>query len=347
MKVAITGATGFVASHTIQQILASHPEISVVATVRDLSRASFITALPGAQDESRLKLVVADLTKPETFENVFEGCDAVLHIASPYILSGIKDPMKELLTPAVEGTKSVLKAAQNAKTVKRVVITSSTVAIAGDAQPGHTFTEADWNNIASLSFMPYAYSKVQAEKAAWAFMDELKKSGNPPFDLVVLNPSGIFGPSLSKNVNETNGIFIQFASGQIPALFHNGVPLVDVRDVALAHILALNPSVPSGRYILSTETRSMPDLAASIAKAVPEVAKGIPHTVLPDWLAKVMSYAMGQQGQGMRAGIGKGGNILDGSKARRELGWTPRSLDESLKETVEDLIRWEHVKLKK
>ncbi|KAJ3053062.1 hypothetical protein HK097_005136 [Rhizophlyctis rosea] len=342
MKVAITGGTGFLAAHIIQQILTSHPDISIIATVRDLQRAAFLTALPGKQDETRLKLVVADLSKPETFEGVFQGCDAVLHVASPYILSGVKDPMKELVEPAVNGTKAILQEAQRAKTVKRVVITSSTVAITGEARPGHTFTESDWNTAATLTYQSYGYSKVQAEKAAWSFMENTPSS-EINFDLIVLNPSGIFGPSLSKNINETNGIFISFAKREIPALMHNNIPLVDVRDCAQAHILALTPSIPSGRYIISSYTKSMPDLAALVAKAYPAIAKSLPSVTLPDWLAKGMAYMLGQQGHGLRAGIGKGGNVLDNGKGRKALGWKSRDLEESLRDTFEDLVRWGHI----
>lgn len=186
--VLVTGGTGYVASWIIKMLL--EDGISVNATVRDPSDADKVQHLtPFAEaSETQLKLFKADLLDPGSFNDAMHGCELVMHTASPFFITGIKNPEQELIQPAREETRNVLEAANKTPSVKRVVVTSSVVAIYGDntdikSAPGGIFTEKQWNVTSSAEHQPYAYSKTVAEKEAWAIAGEQNQ-----WDLLTINP---------------------------------------------------------------------------------------------------------------------------------------------------------------
>jgi nucleoside-diphosphate-sugar epimerase len=233
--VLVTGASGFIALHTIKQLLEKGYRVrGTVRSLKDVKKNEPITSLPGASE--RLELVEADLNNPTSFIPAVAGVEYVLHIASPYVLN-VTDPQKDLVDPAVNGTLSVLQAAYDAGTVKRVVLTSSCAAISDSFDSSKVYTEADWNSLSSLTRNPYYFSKTLAEQAAWKFVSEKPDK----FDLVVINPFIVLGPSLvPSQVNESVHFYKQLLNGEMGV---GGVDLyfgiVDVRDVALAHIVAM------------------------------------------------------------------------------------------------------------
>lgn len=178
--VAVTGASGFVASHLVAQLLSK--KYRVRGSVRDAKKSAELTFLTGMDTDGLLSLHSADLNQPDSFEETLSGAETVFHTASPYSLT-VKDPQKDLVTPAEMGTLNILRQAARTKTVKRVVLTSSMAAIT-DEPDGRVLTEDDWNEHSTLRRNPYYFSKVRAERAAWEFMREQK----PDFDLVVINP---------------------------------------------------------------------------------------------------------------------------------------------------------------
>ncbi len=219
--VLVTGGTGYMASWIIKMLL--EEGINVHATVRDpsdIQKVKHLTILADAS-EAQLKLFKADLIDPAGFDESMQDCELVIHTASPFFLTGIKNPEEELIKPAREGTRNVLGAAKRSPTVKRIVLTSSVVAIYGDnadirSAPGGLFTEKEWNTTSSAAHRPYAYSKTVAEKEAWAIAKEQDQ-----WDLLTINPGCILGPSLSKRKDSTSiSIMIQLGDGT----YKSGVP---------------------------------------------------------------------------------------------------------------------------
>src|SRR5262245_53693329 len=256
--VLVTGATGFIASRIVEHLLARGYRVR--GTVRSLMKPGDIDTLrgfPGAP--VRLELVEADLTKPGSFDAPARGCALVLHSASPYVIS-TKDPQRELVDPAVNGTREVLGACQRSQSVRRVVLTSSMAAVTDEPPYDRVLTEADWNDQSSLHRNPYYYSKVLAERAAWAFMEQ-----RPPFDLVVINPFMVIGPSLTSSLNTSNKGLVDLVTGVYPAILSLTWGFVDVRDVADAHARAAEHPKAQGRYLCAGETVSMRSLVGLLA----------------------------------------------------------------------------------
>jgi dihydroflavonol-4-reductase len=336
-SVLITGANGFIAAHAVEQLLAlGHKVKGTVRDAGDGARNAFLKAMPGAAD--RLTLVSADLLADDPF-SAHMDVDAVLHMASPYMLDA-KDPQKDLVDPAVKGTLSLLKAAAKSVRVKRVVLTSSMAAVT-DNPDGRVLTEADWNTGSSLTRNPYYYSKTMAERAAWDFMEREK----PAFDLVVINPFLVIGPAHTEAVNTSNQMFIDMLSGKYPAVMALEWGFVDVRDVAKAHIAALNHPQAQGRYICAAENMNMADVVALIR------AKGyagkLPRINLTGGfgtaLMKLASYTQGKgAGSYLRTHLGCVPRF-DNAKLRRDLGIAFRPADESITDTLADLARWGHI----
>ncbi|MGL5139497.1 MAG: NAD-dependent epimerase/dehydratase family protein, partial [Beijerinckiaceae bacterium] len=249
-KVAVTGITGFIASHAVSQLLARGYEIA--GTARSVAAARSnprLMGLPGAAE--RLSLHEADLLLADGFDTAFAGAGTVFHMASPYSLEA-KDAQRDLVDPAVKGTVHVLEACRRTPSVRRVVLTSSMAAVT-DEPDGRVLTEADWNTQSSLTRNPYYFAKSEAERAAWAFMEREK----PAFDLVVINPFLVIGPSLVPGLNTSNQIIVEALTGVFPAILQLTWGMVDVRDVALAHVLAAETPGASGRYLCAAESVSM------------------------------------------------------------------------------------------
>jgi len=228
--VLVSGATGFIAGHTIERLLAAGHK--VVGTVRDPSaeaKLAHFRAMPGAE---RLQLVAADLTDADPF-SPYTDVDVIMHMASPY-RPNVADPQRDLIDPAVQGTLSMLRAAAAQPRVRRVVLTSSMAAVT-DEPDGRVLTEADWNTKSSLTRNPYYYSKALAERAAWDFVARER----PGFDLVVINPFLVIGPAHTSAINASPEIFVNIIKGVFPAVFALNWGVVDVRDVADAHIAAM------------------------------------------------------------------------------------------------------------
>jgi nucleoside-diphosphate-sugar epimerase len=264
----VTGASGYMASWIIRLLLEEGRYVK--ATVRDKSDKEKVGHLlrMGEEHPGTLELFEADLLKNGSFDAAMADCELVMHNASPFQMFGIKDPQKELIEPALEGTRNVLNTANRTPSVKRIVLTSSIAAIYGDAidiktSPGEVFTESDWNITSSPNHRPYCYSKTVAEKEAWRIAGEQKQ-----WDLVVVNPGFVLGPSLT---NRTDSFSIDFMLSMMNGKYKRGVPdlyngIVDVRDVAKAHLAAGTHSGASGRHILVADTLNFSEVADILRK---------------------------------------------------------------------------------
>ncbi|KAF0700881.1 Aste57867_8599 [Aphanomyces stellatus] len=333
-RVLVTGATGFIASHAIQQLLETTP-FFVRGTVRSLRQSdkfAHLTSLPHA--DTRLELVEADLLNADTWTSAMRDCDAVFHIASPYSLA-VQDPFKDLVEPAELGTEHVLLAAIAETSVTDIVLTSSMAAITDAPVPGKVFTESDWNTLSSLDRNAYYYSKVRGEQKAWELVKNV-----PGKRLVVLNPFAVIGPSLTKAINPSVSILVDPFIGNLPLMANVSMGLVDVRDVAHAHILALTNLEVQGRHILCDKVLTMQEIMQSL-RSIYTRAKNLPTYTAPNWIVKLSSYFQKPGvGQYIRVNVGQGKYEVDNTKSTRELGLVYRPLEESMRETIDNAIEW-------
>ncbi|MEJ2723790.1 MAG: NAD-dependent epimerase/dehydratase family protein [Deltaproteobacteria bacterium] len=273
-----------------------------------------------------------------SFDEPMRGCELVLHTASPFFITGIKNPEEELIRPAKEGTRNVLQSAKTNPTVKRVVLTSSVVAIYGDnadiaLTPGGVFTEKEWNVTSSSEHQPYSYSKTIAEKEAWAISKEQDQ-----WDLLTINPGWILGPSLSKRKDSMSiSTMIQFGDGSykmgVPELW-NGI--VDVRDVAASHIKAGYTPGASGRHILVSGETKILDLANILRKHFgdnyPFPRKQVPKILF--WLLAPMrgftrKYASRNAGIPIR---------FDNSYSKKDLSMSYIPIDKTVKDHFQQIL---------
>jgi dihydroflavonol-4-reductase len=253
-RVCVTGASGYIASVLVAAL--KQKGYVVVGTVRDISR---FCAEAVFED---VELFKADMLDASSLAAAFARCDAVVHTASPFWFPTPQhDPMEDFVRPALEGTKNVLEAAYAAG-VRNVVITSSTGAVTpqrpgdfpGD-EPGWTrpFGESDWSLDSTAENSPYRYSKRVAELAAWEFHRE-----HSDLHLATICPSGTLGPMV---MGRTDGECVQLfkkimTGGDGGAVSNQTIGWVDVRDVALAHIAALERRAANGkRFVVSLQAR--------------------------------------------------------------------------------------------
>lgn len=334
----VTGGAGYIASWIIRYLLDDGKKVH--ATIRNLAETNKIEHLLELQSEfpSQLEIFEADLLKEGSFLPAMLGVELVIHTASPFFISGIKDPQKQLVSPALEGTRNVLESVNQTPTVKRVVLTSSVAAICGDnidslKIPNFTFTEEHWNTTSNLHHQPYSYSKTLAEKEAW----EIVKKQNR-WDLLTINPSFVMGPSLSKRQDSTS---VDFMRNMLKGTFRTGVPntrmgFVDVRDVAKAHILAGYKPTASGRHILSNKVIPMLG-AANLLKEVYGNRFPLPTSTLPKFLVYLVGPFFGLNWSYTSSNVGQPME-LDNSYSKKDLGFEYRPLIETFREHTEQLL---------
>ena len=338
-RVLVTGANGFIASHITKLLL--EQGFAVRGTVRNTLKADTIGFLKALPDASNLELVSADLNDEGAFSDYMADVDYVIHTASPFVID-VEDAERDLVQPALRGTISALEAAAKSSRVKRVILTSSMAAIT-DAPDGRVLTEVDWNEKSSVSRNPYYYSKTQAERAAWDFT----KRNKTGYDLVVINPFMVAGPSLSSGVSTSNQLFIDIANGQYPALMALNWGFVDVREVAEAHVRALKAPNAKGRYICSAGNMDMHQIA-DIMRSLGVRGK------LPsfDMSGRIGTATMKLLSHFQPSGIGSYlrthlGSVprVDNSKIRRDLGIEFRDVEDTIYDTLKDLIKWGHLSI--
>lgn len=341
-KVLVTGASGFLGSHLIVQLLAAGH--SVRATLRNLAREGEVRAMlaeGGADPKCDVSFVVADLESDAGWPAAVAGCDYVLHAASP-LPAGEPADENELIMPAREGALRVLRAARDAG-VKRVVLTSSFAAIGyGHAPRATPFDETCWTDTGVDGIGAYVKSKALAERAAWDFM--AREGGG--LELTVINPVGIFGPVLGPDLAASVMIVKAMMTGAIPLCprIHFGV--VDVRDVAALHLRAMtHPEAASERFLATAgDCLSLLDVAKALRAGMGAAARA-PTRQAPDWLVRLLAL----WNANARRAVPNLGKIRNGTsaKARRMLGWTPRPAEEALVATAESLVQLGPLKLRK
>jgi nucleoside-diphosphate-sugar epimerase len=334
--VLVTGGSGFIGSHAILQLLAAGHRVRT--TVRSLKREADVRAMlkvGGAEPNDRLSFFAADLEKDAGWPEAVAGCDYVLHVASPLPPSVPKNE-NDLILPAREGTLRVLRASRDAG-VKRVVLTSSFAAIGyGHKVQNAPFSEMDWTDPNSDGLQAYPKSKTLAERAAWDF---IRKEGCT-LELSVINPVGVFGPVLGPDYSASILLVQRMLDGSMPGAPQLYFGVVDVRDVASLHILAMTDPAAKGQRFLAVagDFMSLFDIAKVLKNRMGEAAQKVPSRQLPNWVVR-LGALRDPALKLLLPELGKQKNATN-EKARRVLGWTPRSNEDSIVATAESLLRF-------
>ncbi|WP_378940902.1 SDR family oxidoreductase [Mesorhizobium sp. ANAO-SY3R2] len=325
----VTGIGGFLAGHIAQQLLEQGH--AVRGTVRRIDTAPQIAARLCRQlsgDKSRLEFAKADLCQDDGWAQAVEGCDYVIHTASPFP-AGLPTHEDDLVVPARDGALRVLRTAHEAR-VRRVVMTSS-IAATNHGSGTPPFTEADWTDPHSPRATPYYKAKTLAERAAWEF------ARSNALELAVINPGMIFGPLSGANFGTSIGLLLQLMNGKFRRLPRFGFPVVDVRDVADAHIKAITHPAASGqRFLVAGKFLWLKDISEILARDFPEYASRLPTKEMPDWLVRVMA-TISPMSRMIVHELGRDLSV-DSSKARRLLGWSSRDEAECIRAGVQSLI---------
>ena len=287
--ICVTGGSGFLGSWCVSQLLEKGYVVNT--TVRSMEKAEHLKKLPNAA--SNLNVYVADLLTTGSFDSAVAGCTAVLHVASPFFVGGNEYTMENLLKPALDGTRNVLESCNKAK-VKKVVLTASTACMYvwyGSKDESHVLSEEDWSDEEKIIEAKnwYSHSKIQTEKMAWEFA----KGPNCSFRMAVMNPCLIFGPMLQPVLNTSCKAIANCATGAKDEIENSCRAIVDVRDVARAHILAMESPLESEiwgkRFLLMEDCphwKTIHDwireeLQSISAEAALKVASKVSDKVLP------------------------------------------------------------------
>jgi nucleoside-diphosphate-sugar epimerase len=328
----VTGGSGFVACHLIQQLLADGE--AVRTTVRSLTNEKKLRPLRSMlqQYPGQLHIFEADLLSPGSFDAAVAGCAVVYHVASPFLLpEKIKDGRAQMLEPALQGTRNVLQTVNKTPSVIRVVMTSTVGAIFGDyidvlQMKDQTLSEVYFNTTSTLQNYPYHFAKVEAEKEAWRICKE-----QDHWSLVTINPGLVLGPSLTP-ASQSGSLFL--VEEMLKGHFFYGLPdwsmtSVDVREVVQAHIIAANQASAHGRYIVAA--RQMISLAdmAKILRQVHRYPWLLPKHQLPNWLVMLFGPFFGLSHDYMRKHLGIRFKV-DNRRSVEELGIVYRPIEQTL-----------------
>ena len=310
--VLVTGGSGYVGTQLIAALL--RDGTGVRTTVRSLDREAGLrkAVRRGGADDAGLEVVTADLMADDGWPGAVAGCGDIYHVASPMIQP--KDP-DEVIAPAREGTLRVLRAARDAG-ARRVVLTSSFAAVGYTPKPSADYTEADWTDPDTPGLPPYPRSKAIAERAAWDFI-EREGAGT---ELVSVNPTGIFGPSLVTEVRSTLQLIKAMLDGTMTVVPRQRFGVADVRDVADAHIKAMaTPAAAGQRFLVLADgpTISWLQLAQILRDRLGPLAERVPTEEAPG--AELPDL------------------VIHNDRAKRVLGWRPRPAETTIVETAESL----------
>mgnify|MGYP006277937367 CR=1 FL=1 len=339
MKILVTGGTGFIASWIIKYLLEEGHEVNT--TVRDISnkeKTRHLTSMATGA-EGTLQFFEADLMKEGSFDEAVQGCESVIHTASPFFITGIKDARRQLIEPAVKGTRNVIESAGRQNSVKKIVVTSSVAAIHGDnadirLTKANRFNEENWNKTSNEKHQAYSYSKTAAEKEAWRLYEQQNQ-----WELAVINPGFVLGPSLTPRTDSTS---IGFIKSLLDGTYKQGVPelyfgIVDVRNVARAHVVAATTPNAKGRHLLVAKTMATTEIAQILSDYVGE-SYPVPRKSVPKLLLYILGPAMGFSWKyiGKNVGIPI---LFDNTRAREQLGIAFTDPVETIREQADQLMQ--------
>lgn len=328
-KVLVTGGTGYIASWTILKLLKKNYQVT--ATVRTKDKGEFLKAMLENHDANltNFEYKIADITRPVAWKAICQGQDAVMHIASPLGGNNQNDP--KLIDTAVRGTLNVLRGATHSK-VKKIILTSSIAA----SSPENNCTDQEvdetfWTDLNNKSLNAYRKSKIIAEQTAWNFMKDY-----PEIPLTTIMPGAVFGPMLDKKQNGSVLIIQKILEGQLPA-FNVNFEVVDVRDLADLHILALENDASNNKRINGlNENIMMKRMNEILRYKIGPAGENVKTVVVPDNL--LLTIAIGVKP--LRTFIPMlNRQFLHTNKfAKETLKWQPRPAEETIIDSAENII---------
>lgn len=338
--VLVTGATGYVAGWLVKKLL--EEGYTVHAAVRNPDRKEKVQHLDkiAAATPGSIKYFKSDLLQEGSYDEAMKDCELVYHTASPFVLN-VNDPQKDLIDPAVNGTKNVLESANRTPSVKRVVVTSSCAAIYSDTDecatyPNGEITEEIWNTTATLDHQPYSLSKTLAEKKAWEIANAQDR-----WDMVTINPSFVMGPFLNPaaTTSESFSLLKQMGDGTYKmGAPRMGIGVIDVRDLAEAHFRAGTYPEAQGRNIISAHNTDFFEMGQSL---VPKYGSKypLPKKVAPKWLVWLVGPMMTKGFTRKMASKNVGHKFkANNSKSVNELKMSYRPLKETMEDAFEVLV---------
>jgi nucleoside-diphosphate-sugar epimerase len=330
--VLVTGGSGYLGGWCILALL--ERGYSVRTTVRDARRETDVRgALAGEVDAGdRLDFAVAELGSDDGWAEAVAGCDFVLHVASPFPPAQPKDP-DELIAPARDGALRVLGASLDAE-VPRIVLTSSVAAVRHGHEPpaDGVYTEVDWSDPDDTDLTPYTRSKTIAELAAWQYARERGAEAR----LATVNPGAIIGPVLSDDRSFSLQVIERLLKG-MPAVPRLGFTFVDVRDVADLHIRAMtDPAAAGERFLAVNRFLWLEEVGRILRERLGPAASKVPKRVAPNLMVRAMALF----DPAVRTIVDDLGQkqTYSGAKAMNELGWSPRSVEDTIAECAQSLI---------
>lgn len=337
IPVMVTGATGYVAGWIVKKLL--DEGFTIHAPVRNPDDEASLKYLNQMAEHAHgtIKYFKADLLQEGSYDEAMKGCELVFHTASPFI-NKVKDPERDLVKPALVGTKNVLGSVERTPSVKRVVLTSSCVAIIGDAidcldYPNQIASEHQWNLTSTVNHQSYAYSKTVAERAAWSINEKQSR-----WDMVVINPSLVIGPGINpRSTSESFNIIKQMGNGTMrmgAPEFYIGV--VDVRDLAEAHFNAGFFPEAQGRHIISARETTFLELADMLRKRYGSKYP-LPKRTLPKMMVWLMAPLVGFKRKMISRNIGYHWSV-NNTKSIKELGVKYRPIEESITDFFQQMI---------
>lgn len=336
--VLVTGASGYIGSWIVRRLLEAGR--TVHGTVRNPQKPKGLEHLHKLSDDhpGRLTLFKADLLDIGSFDEAMAGCELVMHTASPFLLQGITDAEAALVRPALEGTRNVLDSVNRTESVKRVVLTSSVVAIYGDAResrdvPGGVFTEEHWNTTSSVDHQPYSYSKTVAEQEAWRYAKAQDR-----WDLVTIHPGLVLGPSLTSASDSASlSTMKQFADGtMLPGAPELTSGIVDVRDVADAHVLAGFTPDAHGRYLVNADSLTLLEIGQILRSRFGSLYP-FPWTNVPKLAVKVVAPVIGLTREFVDTNVGYPLDFSN-SRSKDELGLVYRPVEATITDHFQQML---------
>ncbi|WP_426323320.1 NAD-dependent epimerase/dehydratase family protein [Microbacterium sp. E-13] len=326
-RVLVTGGSGFIAGHTITHLLAQGH--TVRSTIRSLRKENGVRAVlrdAGVTRDGALSFVEADLMDDAGWADAVAGMDYVIHVASPVHTGRVKDE-DEVIAPARDGALRVLHASRVAQ-VKRVVLTSAFHAVGfGHGHVDHVFTEDDWSPLNGPGVDAYGRSKILAEKAAWDFIAQPGMT----LELTTILPVAVMGPVMGEDVSGANHIVQNSLSGQMPGYPNMFVPIVDVRDVAAAHVAAMTaPGAAGERFLVATgePAIAMKEIGAILKAELGDKASKVPSRSIPNVVVR-LTAVFRDEFKSVAADLGYVKRVSN-SKTRTVLGITPRPAREAI-----------------
>lgn len=349
--VLVTGASGYLAGWIIRRLLEEGATVhGTVRSYNNSEKYNWLTSM-AAELPGELKLFEANLLENGSFAEAMQGCGVVMHTASPYVVQGVKDGLKELVEPALQGTRNVLNSVNETTSVHTVVLTSSVVAMYGDSKDiverGGVLNEGMWNETSSVDHQPYPYSKTVAEREAWKYRKTSEGEGDNigQWKLKVINPGFILGPPLQ---DRPSGTSVEFIQQIVDGSLKTGAPdlhfaIVDVREVAEAHLNAASAQVEEGRFLLSAGEMGMLEIAEALKAHNPNFK--YPKSTVPKFIVWLLAPMLGLSRKYISRNVGYAFQS-DNARSREVLEIEYRAIRSTLHDMLERLIKVGAVKEK-